>query len=91
MLDLDLVRRGLAFSVVGEVLYAGTGAEGVDEGILVYVNLALSPADQEDLHEYRWPRATIPHEPTVDRFLDEAQFMLYRQLGHESGKAVAGV
>jgi hypothetical protein len=62
----------------------------MDEGALVYVKSALTPSDPEDPHEYRRSHATFPHETTVDQFFDEAQFESYRELGYQSGKAVAG-
>ncbi len=52
---------------------------------------ALTPTDPEDLHAYRRSHPTFPHETTVDQFFDEAQFESYRQLGYESGKAVAAM
>ncbi|MEK7667202.1 MAG: hypothetical protein AAB409_00975 [Gemmatimonadota bacterium] len=89
VLDLDPIRRGLAHAVVGKVLYPRRDGEEMDEGVLVYVKSALTATDPEDLHAYRRSHAAFPHETTVDQFFDEAQFESYRQLGYESGKAVA--
>jgi len=89
--ELDEIRRGLKHAVAGTISYPekGGGGEKVHRGVFVYVKPTLSPGVPPDLLEYHTSHQTFPHETTVDQFFDEAQFESYRELGYQSGKAVA--
>jgi len=90
-IDLDALRAtrsGLAgkHCALGRIDY-GDGREGR----LLYLKSSLTGDEEEDVRAYRASHPKFPQEPTSDQFFDEAQFEVYRALGHHIARgACAG-
>ena len=61
----------------------GTIRYGKEEsGRLLYIKSSLTGDENEYIRQYRTRNPAFPHESTADQFFDEAQFEVYRALGH---------
>ncbi|GGB86805.1 hypothetical protein [Pseudoduganella buxea] len=88
-IDVDRLRpspdsgRSQSHLAVGRILYPPLDdGRGAEEGVLVYIKAALTPALRDaSVLQYHATHPAFPHESTGDQFYGEDQFESYRRLG----------
>lgn len=58
-----------------------------DFGVLIYIKSCISGDENDLIRDYRRRNPTFPHETTLDQFLTEEQFEVYRALGFHATKS----
>jgi hypothetical protein len=70
------------YCAIGDIRYKQVdGAEGVADGVLIYIKPMLTGREPTDVFNYAKANLKFPHESISDQFFSEQQFESYRVLG----------